>query len=236
MVSLFKPPLGSSAPAPSLRPAHPPAAVHDPAASHLATTRTSRATSVPAAALPSPAHCLSHAADLIWAQDRSSEDHMLRTQSNPLMGSAGGAGPLIRDSADLEKFWCAHYLLLQSKHRQRGLCSALHARQHRLHCLLQHLAPWNSASQAASHMRNRNASSAGDTLAGYHPAFCPGPCNLLAKAACSMLSRAAKQRLCVLCMDGNTPLTSPYDSLGPCAGRTQSTVLSSRQHRWQRAL
>ncbi|CAK0732231.1 hypothetical protein CVIRNUC_000102 [Coccomyxa viridis] len=105
-VSLFKPPLSSPTPAPSLRPTHLPAAAgHEPAASLLATSRTSRATSVPAAALPSPAHCLSHAADLLWAQDHSSEEHMLRTQSNPLRGSAGGAGPVIRDSADLEKFW-----------------------------------------------------------------------------------------------------------------------------------
>ena len=186
-MSLFKPPLVSPSPPSSLRPAHPPAAAgHEPAAPLLATSRTSRATSVPAAALPSPAHCLSHAADLLWAQDDSSDDHMLRTQSNPLKGSAGGAGPVIRDSADLEKFWCAHHLLLQFKHRREG-CA--------VPCMpgsIDGTAYCNSApravptSQAACHMRKCNASPAEDTLVGCHTACGQGPCYPLAKkpAAC----------------------------------------------------
>ena len=134
----FKPPLGSPTPASRLRPAHLPAAGHEPAASLLTRSCTSRATSVPAAGLPTPANCLSHAADLLAAHGHTLGDHMLRTQSNPLRGAAGCAGPVIRDSADLERFWCAYRLLCWPKHRQRGLCGPAHVRQHWLRRLLQH--------------------------------------------------------------------------------------------------
>ena len=78
---------------------------------------------------------------------------MLRTQSNPLRGSAGGAGPVIRDSADLEKFWCARHLLCRTMHRQSRLSSALRARQHQKRCLLQHPVLENFSGQAASDMK-----------------------------------------------------------------------------------